>query len=193
MGIQIAMRPWSGSRLAIALVFALLAAPLDARETVMTIKAGSVRINDDTQFLDGAARDFDAGGPAIAITIEGRPRPAIGHGFEFARFWHDYAPPRGGDAKSQMFLYTLRRYLNADRPVRPWLGFGIGAGHTSVTDGADVDPEISPAGQFSVGIEARAGEVGFWGELKGILFDVSSNAEYDPSGIGAFAGVSFRF
>ncbi len=172
---------------------ALAAAPVCARETVMTLKAGAVRINDDTQLLDNATRDFDAGGPAISITIEGRPRPAIGHGFEYVRFWHDYTPPRSGDAKSQLFLYTLRRYFNAQHAVRPWIGFGVGAGHTSVTDGADVDPDVSPAGQFNAGIEARSGEIGFWGEIKGIFFDVSSNIEYDPSGVGAFAGVSFRF
>lgn len=182
-----------GWLLAGSILVSLAAQPVAARETVMTIKAGAVHINDDTQLLDNMTRTFDTDGPAVSITIERRPRPQIGHGFEYVRFWHDYTPPGSGDAKSQMFLYTMRRYFNAQQAVRPWLGFGVGAGHTSVTDGANVDPKIHPAGQFSVGVEARAGEIGFWGEIKGILFDVSSNAEYDPSGVGAFAGVSFRF
>ncbi len=176
------------------LTILLVSGGLNARaDTAIIVKGGTVDLTHQRQSLDNAERTFgDSSNAAFAAAWEMRKRDGIGFGMEYLRYRHSYSPPATGEAKAQALLFNVKEYFGRHL-VHPFAGVGIGLGHTSVTGGADVNPELQLALQAAGGVELRVRHLGLYVEVKGVYFDVDRSDHYDPSGTGVFAGVSFVF
>jgi hypothetical protein len=164
----------------------------------MIMKTGKVQLWDETQFLDNQQLTFDSdSGRTFALAWEHRNRRGMGIGIEYITYRHDYTPSTAtfGQAKTQILLFSARKYFNASTVVHPFFGMGMGLGHTSVTGGADLNPDVNFEVQANTGIELRFDNVGLYAEIKGLYNDSSgpSGNRYDPSGTGVFGGMSFIF
>jgi hypothetical protein len=164
----------------------------------MIMKTGKVRLWDDSQYLDGLQRDFDTSSwRTFSLAWEHRGRHGMGMGIEYITYRHGYTPAVSGDgqAKTQILLFSARKYFDASSIVHPFVGLGMGLGHTSVTGGASIGPDVNFEVQADTGIEFRFDNVGFYMELKGLYNDSSgpSGNNYDPSATGVFGGMSFIF
>jgi hypothetical protein len=163
----------------------------------MIMKTGRVQLWDDSQNLDGQTRTFDSdSGRTFALAWEHRNRRGMGLGVEYITYRHDYTPSSvsNGQAKTQILLFSARKYFNASEVVHPFFGVGMGLGHTSIT-GSSIDPDVNFEVQANTGVEMRFDTIGFYIELKGLYNDTSgpSGNRYDPSGTAVFGGMSFIF
>lgn len=164
----------------------------------MIMKTGKVQLWDDSQYLDTRTRNFDdSSWRTFALAWEHRGRRGMGLGVEYITYRHSYLPSTSGDgqAKTQIVLFSARKYFDASSIVHPFVGLGMGLGHTSVTGGASIGPDVNFEIQANTGIELRFDNVGFYVELKGLYNDTSgpSGNRYDPSATGVFGGMSFIF
>lgn len=164
----------------------------------LIMKTGKVQLWDESQSLDGQTRTFDSdSGRTFALAWEHRNRRGMGMGVEYITYRHDYTPSSTtfGQAKTQILLFSARKYFNASEIVHPFFGVGMGLGHTSVTGGADLNPDINFEVQANTGVELRFDNIGFYVELKGLYNDSDgpSGNRYDPSGTAVFGGMSFIF
>lgn len=176
---------------------ALVSAPAMAGGALI-MKTGNVELWDSTQQLGGSPRTFDDNSArTFALAWEHRSRRGMGLGMEYITYRHDYLPSSGnqGQAKTQILLFSARKYFDASSILHPFVGMGMGLGHTSVTGGADIDPDVNFEVQANTGIELRFDNIGFYAELKGLYNDSSgpSGNRYDPSGTAVFGGMSFIF
>ncbi len=181
----------------IAGVFALTSSPALAGGA-MIMKTGKVQLWDDSQNLGDQPLTFDdSSWRTFALAWEHRGRRGMGLGVEYITYRHSYLPSTSGDgqAKTQIVLFSARKYFDASSIVHPFVGLGMGLGHTSVTGGARIGPDVNFEVQANTGIEFRFDNVGFYMELKGLYNDSSgpSGNNYDPSGTGVFGGMSFIF
>ena len=181
----------------IAGLFALASAPVLAGGALI-MKSGKVELWDSTQLLDTQTRTFeDTSSRTFAFAWERRSDRGMGLGMEYITYRHTYTPPNTntGEAKTQILLFSARKYFDASTIVHPFVGMGMGLGHTSVTGGADIGPDVNFEIQANTGIELRFDNIGFFMELKGLYNDSSgpSGNSYDPSGTGLFGGMSFIF
>lgn len=164
----------------------------------ITMKLGQVKLWDDTQLLGAQERVFDdSSGRTFGLAWEHRSRSGVGLGVEYITYRHDYTPSTRnmGEAKTQMILFSARKYFIDSGVFHPFLGMGMGLGHTSVTGGPNLSPEVDFQAQVNTGIEFRFDNIGFLVEVKGLYNDSKgpSNNRYDPSGTGIFGGMSFIF
>ena len=163
------------------------------------MKLGQVQLWDDAQFLGGQNRVFDdRSRRTFGFAWEHRNKRDIGFGMEYLTYRHDYRPATaasGGQAKTQMILFSARKYFIASGVFHPFVGMGMGLGHTSVTGGPDLSPEVDFQVQANTGIEFRFDNIGFLVEVKGLYNDSDGpvNNRYDPSGTAIFGGMSFIF
>ena len=181
----------------LAILFALVSAQAQAGGA-MIMKTGKVQLWDNSQYLDGTQRVFDDNSwRTFSLAWEHRGRHGMGMGVEYITYRHTYTPSAAGDgqAKTQIVLFSARKYFDASGIVHPFVGLGMGLGHTSVTGGASVGPDVNLEVQADTGIEFRFDNVGFYMELKGLYNDSSgpSGNNYDPSATGVFGGMSFIF
>ena len=181
----------------IAGLLALASTPALAGSALI-MKIGKAQLWDNTQFLDGAQRTFDdSSWRTFALAWEHRARHGMGLGVEYITYRHSYTPASSGDgqAKTQIILFSARKYFDASSILHPFVGVGMGLGHTSVTGGASIGPDVNFEVQANTGIELRFDNVGFYVELKGLYNDSSgpSGNRYDPSATGVFGGMSFIF
>lgn len=183
----------------VTLLLATLAAEAQAGG-VLYFKTGNVRLWDENQFLDNVNRDFEEGSSrTFGMGFENRRRRGVALGVEYLNYRHEYTPSNSptikGQAKTQILNFTARKYFNASRVFVPFVGLGFGPGHTSVSGGADVDPEVELTIQLNTGFELRFDNFGIFTEIKGLYMDVEAQRvpQYDPSGTGLFVGVSFIF
>lgn len=164
----------------------------------MIMKTGNVQLWDDTQLLGGQQRTFDSSSwRTFALAWEHRNKLGMGLGIEYITYRHDYTPSTAGDgqAKTQILLFSARKYFTASDIVHPFVGMGMGIGHTSITGGPNLSPDVNFEVQANTGIEFRFDNVGFYMEVKGLYnnSDGPSNNRYDPSATGVFGGMSFIF
>ena len=162
------------------------------------MKLGQVELWDDTQFLGTQARVFDDNSRrTFGLAWEHRNRRGVGLGVEYLTYRHDYSPSTAnlGEAKTQMVLFSARKYFIDSGVFHPFVGMGVGIGHTSVTSGPNLSPDVNFQLQANTGIELRFDNIGFLVEVKGLYNDSDgpSNNRYDPSGTGIFGGMSFIF
>jgi hypothetical protein len=165
----------------------------------LMIKTGNVELWDATQNLDAVDRTFDNNSwRTFAIAWEHRNRRGMGMGMEYITYRHDYTPGTGigaGQAKTQILMFSAKKYFNPSSVVHPFIGIGIGLGHTSVTGGADLSPDLNIEMQLAGGLELRFDNIGIYMEAKGLYNDNDGPAHnrYDPSATGVFGGISFIF
>lgn len=184
------------------LALPLLVLPgLAAADGAFIFKAGTVRLQDDRQWLDGQDRIFDdQSDSTLALSIEGRKRRGVAFGAEFLTYRNEFTPSLGepGEAKVWSIQFVGKKYFIADGPFHPYFGAGIGGAHVNYTF-RDVTGEVSDD-EFNLALQAVAGfELNFDGlafvvEAKHVYIDVEGGGnEYDPTGTGVFAGFGFTW
>jgi hypothetical protein len=163
-------------------------------------KLGSAQLQDETQTL-GATRDLNATSDvAFGAMLEHRiRRNGIGLGVEYVLYRHEYTPPTNpsGTAETRAIMFSARKYFLYDKPVRPFIGFGLGAGRTNV-ENAGVTPytdeEYTTVFQAVAGVEFRVDNLSFMIEVKRFQHDIESGgSEYDPTANAVFAGFGFNW
>ncbi|MBU0480008.1 MAG: porin family protein [Proteobacteria bacterium] len=183
----------------ICLVSFFVTTSATAADFAVMVKSGAVNLWDDKQRLDGVQRDFDDSGNKIfSIGWEIRNQKNVGLGMEYTNFKHEFTPPAStGMTRTQVYLFTAKKYFVPHEMIRPFFGIGLGWGHAKYDDGiGNVDRDMNAALQASMGIEFLFAEnFGFYTELKGLASntDGESENEFDFSSTGLMAGVSFVF
>ena len=170
-----------------------------AADFAVIVKSGSVKLWDDKQVLDGIERDFDdTGNKVFAVSWEIRNAENVGLGMEYINYKHEFTPPvNTGATRTQVYLFTAKKYYAPTEIIRPFFGIGLGWGHAKYSDGlGNVDRDLNVALQASGGIEFLfAQNFGFYTEIKGLASntDGESENEFDFSSTSLMAGMSFVF
>lgn len=187
--------------LASLLLLSLAAESTLARaETGFTLKGGAMHLWDNTQTLDGTARALDdTSQRTFAIGVEHRRRNGAAFGVEYLNYRNEFTPPAGTDtglAKTEVLQFIARKYFLREPVVHPFLGFGIGTSHTTVsynTPAAYTKYDWTLALQLNGGVEFLLDKnFSALVEIKALYGDVDSN-HYDPSATGLFLGASVLF
>ncbi|MEN8135218.1 MAG: hypothetical protein ABFS18_06740 [Thermodesulfobacteriota bacterium] len=169
-----------------------------AADFVMILKSGTVQLADDTQKLDLETRDFDkSSAKTLAIAWEVRNSRDVGMGMEYITFEHDFTSPSSdGYAKTQLYLFSARKYFNMGSMVHPFGGVGLGWGYSKFGRDGDVDRDLNYVLQINAGLEIQlAEEFGIFIEGKALASgtDGERENEFDFSGPSLMAGVSLIF
>jgi opacity protein-like surface antigen len=193
----------SNKSIKICLVLALTSIIFTANNAVaadfaIMLKTGGVRLSDETQYLDGETRTFDEDSEkTLAIAWEIRNSRNVGIGMEYITFEHDFtAPVYSGYTKTELYMFSARKYFAADSMIHPFGGIGLGWGYTKFDRTVDVDRDWNYVLQLSAGLELRfAEEFGLYIEAKSLMSgtDGVRENEYDFSGPSLMTGVSFIF
>jgi len=185
--------------LALALVLSLfMTGTATAADFAIMVKSGGFKLWDESQNLDAKDRNFDEhSDKPFALAWEIRNAKGVGLGMEYITYQHEYTPPTTGNTKTQIFLFSARKYYSPNQVIHPFAGIGLGWGHAKVNDGqGNIDRDVNLALQFSFGIEFRfVDNFAFYTELKGLASgtDGDEDNEFDFSSSAAMAGVSFIF
>ncbi len=169
-----------------------------AADFVMTLKSGTVQLADDTQKLDNEIRTFDQSSvKTLAVGWEIRNARDVGLGMEYITFEHDFSSPSSdGYTKTQLYLFSARKYFSMGEIVRPFGGIGLGWGYSKFSRDGDVDRDLNYVLQIAAGVEFQlAEEFGIFIEGKGLASgtDGDRENEFDFSGPSLMAGVSVIF
>lgn len=166
----------------------------NAADFALIFKGGHADLVHERQVLNSMERTFDrTSEDALGVAWEIRKKEkGTALGMEYIRYRHLYTPPDTGEAKARVLMFSAKEYLGKTF-LRPFIGLGVGVGHTSVTGGANVDPDLALALQVAGGLELRFQHLGLYAEIKGVHFDGDSHGQYDPSSRGVFAGISMSF
>jgi len=193
------------SRTAITLLFSVTLCMLPTlvhAGGAFLIKGGAMRLSDDQQMIDLANRDLDdTSNGTLAFNLEGRRRNGMAFGAEYLTYRHDFTPStaQAGEARTQSIQFLSKKYFIDGGPVHPYIGIGIGAGHTHVsytrTNGTRFsDKEFTLAIQALLGLELRFDNLSFLMEVKHLYHDIEGGGnEYDPTATGLFAGMGFNW
>ena len=170
----------------------------NAADFVMILKSGTVQLADETQRLDGETRTFDENSAkTLAVAWEVRNSRNVGLGMEYITFEHDFtSPSSAGYTKTQLYLFSARKYFSLGKMVHPFGGIGLGWGYTKFSRDGDVDRDLNYVLQISAGLELQlAEEFGIFIEGKGLASgtDGERENEFDFSGPSLLAGVSLIF
>lgn len=169
-----------------------------AADFVFILKSGAAFLSDDDQRLDGETRDFDdSSNKTLGLAWEIRNSRNVGLGMEYLTFEHDFISPSSeGYTKTQLYLFSARKYFAMDSMVHPFVGIGLGWGYSKFYRVNDIDRDWNPALQLSTGLEIQfAEEFGIYIEARGLASgtDGERDNEFDFSGPGLMAGASFIF
>jgi hypothetical protein len=189
------------SRLAFLSLIPALFLPAAAQaDGAFIFKLGTAQVQDQSQVM-GATRELDAtSSVAYGAMFEHRFRKnGIGLGVEYAFYRHEYSPPTNpnGTAETRALMFSARKYFLYDKPVRPFIGFGLGVGRTNV-ENAGVTPytdeEYTTVFQAVAGVEFRVDNLSFMLEVKRFQHDIEGGGnEYDPTSNAVFAGFGFNW
>lgn len=169
-----------------------------AADFAVIVKSGTVQLWDQEQRLDGGERNFDSNSRrTLAVAWEVRNAKEVAMGMEYMTYIHDFNPSSNGYAKSQLWMFTAKKYFSPSQVLHPFAGIGLGWGQAKYDDGqGNVDRDINIALQATAGMEFRLGKnFGFYTEVKGLASgaDSEEDKEFDFSGTGFMAGISMIF
>lgn len=170
----------------------------NAADFALILKSGTVQLADDTQKLDDEVRTFDeSSAKTLALGWEVRNARNVGLGMEYITFEHDFTSlSSNGYTKTQLYLFSARKYFSVGKIVRPFGGIGLGWGYTKFGRDGDVDRDLNYVLQIAAGVELQlAEEFGIFIEGKGLASgtDGERENEFDFSGPSLMAGVSVIF
>ena len=169
-----------------------------AADFAVIVKSGTIQLWDREQQLDGANRDFASNSHStLALAWEIRNAKEVALGMEYLTYNHDFTPSSNGYTKSQLWMFTAKKYFSPNQVLHPFAGIGLGWGQAKYDDGqGNVDRDINIALQAAAGMEFRLGKnLGFYTEIKGVASgtDGKDGKEFDFSGTGFLAGISLIF
>ncbi|MFN2366693.1 MAG: hypothetical protein ABR523_09570, partial [Desulfurivibrionaceae bacterium] len=112
-----------------------------AADFVIILKSGAAFLSDDDQRLDGETRDFDdSSNKTLGLAWEIRNSRNVGLGMEYLTFEHDFISPSSeGYTKTQLYLFSARKYFAMDSMVHPFVGIGLGWGYSKFHRVNDID------------------------------------------------------
>ena len=176
----------------------MLVTTASAGDFVLMLKSGCMRLSDETQFHDGATRTFsDKSDRTLGIGWEVRSENNVGLGMEVFTFEHEFTPSATGYTKSDIYLFSVRKYFKPTKVFHPFAGIGLGYGFAKYDDGVgNVDRDWNMALQVTGGFELQfADDFGFFVEAKGLASGTDGERanEFDFSSAGLMAGISFIF
>ena len=173
-----------------------------AADFVLLLKSGGMKLADETQLLDGATSTFsDKSDRTLSLGWEIRSEKNVGIGMEYITYEHDLTKllpaPSAGYTRSQIYLFSVRKYFIPSKVFHPFVGFGLGYGFSRYNDGGgNIDEDWNYALQVTGGFELQfADEFGIFLEAKGLASGTDGERanEFDFSSAGLMAGVSFIF
>jgi hypothetical protein len=162
------------------------------------IKGGAFRLQDDGQMLDLQQRNLDdTSHSTLAFGWEVRKKSGVALGMEFLTYRNEYTSPAAetGEAKTIALQFVGKKYFIDGGVFHPYVGGGIGAGRTNVSDNSGFsDEEYTLAMQFLLGFELRFDNLSFVLEGKHLYHDIEGGGnEYDPTATGVFAGMGINW
>jgi len=182
------------------LIFGLLITNTAAAgDFVLMIKSGRMELADETQTIDVLPRTFsDKSDRTFGLGWEIRNINNVGLGMEYVTYEHEFTPATiDGYAKTQLLMFSARKYFAPSKMFLPFLGIGLGYGLTKYDDGiGDADHDLNYALQVTGGFELQfAEDFGIFLEAKGVASgtDGERDNEFDFSSTGLMAGISFIF
>ena len=188
----------SAPLLALALLFSLLIpATAAAGDFVLMIKSGAMQLSDETQDLDGGIRTFsDKSDRTLSLAWEIRNAKNVGLGMEYITYEHDFTPLANSYTRTQVYLFSARKYFTPSKVFHPFAGIGLGYGFSRYNNGIDVDEDWNLALQLTGGFELQfSDDFGIFLEAKGLASGTDGERanDFDFSSTGLMAGVSFIF
>jgi len=181
--------------LALGLSFSTTA---NADPVALIIKTGSYTLSDESQRISNITLTFeDKADGLFGLELEWRQPTGTAFGLELLRFTNDWRSNVGtrGDNDTLALLFNVKKYFNASKVVRPYIGAGIGVASVDFTGPGGSASGEDLALQAMGGIEFRGQKVGFYTEVKYLSSkpedDVGANI--NVSGTGLFAGLSIFF
>ena len=186
-----------GLRLPVLGLCALLPSMAHAGGAVL-IKGGVLRLTDETQTVDFVPLNFDDQSQrGFAFNVEGRKRNGVALGAEYVSYHHEFTTPstQTGTAETKVVNFLAKKYFIENGPVHPYLGMGIGVGHTYLHSASIVsDTEFTFSLQALLGLELRFDSLSFLAEVKHLYHDIESGGnEYNPTATGVFIGMGFNW
>jgi opacity protein-like surface antigen len=169
-----------------------------AADFVLMLKSGVMQLADETQTLDGTSHTFsDKSDRTLALGWEIRTDKNVGLGMEYITYEHDFDASPAAYTRSQIYLFSARKYFVPSKVFHPFAGIGLGWGFTRYNDGIQhTDEDWNLALQLTGGFELQFSE-GFavFLEAKGLASGTDGERanEFDFSSTGLMAGVSFIF
>lgn len=171
-------------------------ATVHAEEAALMVKLGRISVAHSEQDLDGARRSIDDSRHTYALAYEQRTNDGVAYGSEWMTYTNRWSGPgsANGEFKSNVLLFTLKKYMPPSGQIYPYAGAGIGMVHASA-NGLNYDPSLGLALQLDGGVEVRWQSVGLYTEIKGLYAHPGTfwGNQSDSSGIGVFAGLSILF
>ncbi len=169
-----------------------------ANESSFSIKVGNFNLSEKTQAIGGffITEYDDSSSSVFALEYEKQIKNNISWGGELINYSNDMIringiPVSGIGADTLLIMFNGKKYFDASKIVKPFIGAGIGVSTVSVN-------EASASG---IAFQAMAG-LKFSFKTFSALVEyklVSSEAEdsvgdkVDVSGSGVFAGIAFNF
>ncbi len=167
-------------------------------DSALIIKAGSFELSDDTQDITGGVSlmfDDDASG-VFSIEYEwGFDKVVLGA--ELLGYSNDWnsSVATSGDNETLAIMFNGKRYFGIRETLLFYVGGGVGVASVDF-DGPSGSAEGDDfALQVMAGVSVRAGNIGFYGEIKSFSSEPEDDFgdDIDVSGTGLFGGVSFHF
>jgi Outer membrane protein beta-barrel domain len=174
--------------------------PVAWADGAFLFKLGNLQLRDTTQTLD-IDHEFERNSAsAYGAMVEHRfRRSGIGIGAEYALYRHEYTPPGDpkGMAETRALMFSARKYFLYDKPVRPFIGFGLGIGRTRIDNAGPTpynDKEFTTVFQGTAGVEFRIENLSIMVEVRHLQHDIEGGGnEYDPTATGLFAGFGLNW
>lgn len=163
------------------------------------VKGGAMSLTDDSQIVDIAPLNLDQNSSrAFAFNIEGRMNNGVALGAEYLSYHHQFTLPSldSGRAETEVIQFLAKKYFFQGGPAHPYIGIGLGVGHTDVNTVSAVvrDNEFTFAAQLLLGFELRLNNLTFLAEIKHMVHDIESGGnEYNPTATGLFFGMGFNW
>jgi hypothetical protein len=162
------------------------------------IKGGALRLQDDTQMLDSLQHTLDdASNKTIGIGWEARKKNGLAFSIEYLNYRNEFTLPASlstGEARTDVLQFGGKKYFIDSGIFHPFLGAGIGIGHTDInyTSSGSSNEDVALVLHAVLGMELRFDNLIFMLEAKHIYFNVDSN-QYDPTATGVLAGMGFNW
>lgn len=180
----------------------LLASPVAAMAGgAVLVRTGGMFLADDSQVIDGTMRSFDQRSDnTFSLSFETRKRHGLALGAEYLTYRHSFTPPAAdpGDARTRLMMFTAKKLFIEKSPVHPFVGVGIGGGHTEYTytnlGSKYTDYSYALVFQVAAGVEFNLDNFLLTVEARHVAHDIDSSwNDYNASGTGIYGGFGFNW
>ena len=164
-----------------------------ANESSFALKAGSFTLDSKDQNILGPKTFDDSSSSVFALEYEKNMNNNLSWGVEFISYSNDYSAGTG-TADAFHVMGNIRKYFDASKRVKPYIGGGIGVAGVSMS-GPVTGSASGISFQVMGGVKFPFKAVSAILEYKFISAEPEDSAgtTVDTSGTGIFAGIAFNF